>query len=334
LGVATPRPTIPDAWAEKGCCPFCEVARLQVRHAASAADQLTCGNCGAAFELELGGSRLHLTAAPAGYTLPPAAADWLPVTDARALLEKAPLPEAVPAPSAPPSTAAEAEPVAAPAPDAEPCLGDVTESAELMARAEGLLALGNSPVQIQVTLAKSGAAPAQVRLVMDAVLRTAQAKRERQVRLAWLLSCIVIVLAGAAAGVVFWTTQGTGSAASGTPPASAPAPTPTGLVGFLMSQPTPIVQTEPPSATGVPQATCPKLPADAATLFGGQPADWTFKPDVGGWIMTSLTARDISVPAGMEAGYFGIAAATGAAITNVEGPATIRQVNFVAITCP
>jgi hypothetical protein len=346
LGVTTPRPTIPDVWAEKGCCPFCGTARLQVRHEAAAADQLVCAGCGAAFELELGGSRLHLTAAPAGRPLPQGAAGWLSAADARALLESVqPPPAFEPAPVAPPRAAAAPAPrpssplVAAveaaihPAPVAEPCRGDVTESAEILTRAEGLLALGNTPIQIQVALAQSGAAPEQVKAVMEVVRGSVQAKQERQIRIAWLLSCIVIVLAAAAAGVGFWTTRQTASATSAAPLASAPPPTPTGLVGFLMSQPTPVVQTEPPPATDAPQAGCPKLPAEAAGLFGGQAADWTFKPDVGGWIMTSVTARDVHVPAGMGAGYFGVDSA-GAAITSVQGPANIQRVNFVAITCP
>jgi hypothetical protein len=171
--------------------------------------------------------------------------------------------------------------------------------------------------------------------VMETVGRAAHEKRERQIRTAWVLSGVVIIFVVAVAGAGLWLTRGSGPGSTpSAAPLTAPPPTPTGIVGFLLSQPTPVVQTGlPPTASSRGSLRCPTLPVDAAELFGGQSGDWTFKPDVNGWIMTSVIARDIRVPAGMEAGYFGIGA-NGATMTTVAGPAAIQGVNFVAITCP
>jgi hypothetical protein len=364
VGEVTPRVTIPEVWADKGCCPFCQAASLRVRHAPDVADQLVCGRCGAAFELELSGARIRLMEAPA--SLKPSSAvyqAWGSVAEVRARLQSAasvaprgavasssvPTAPAAPTapspgaelPSEPPLAASTANIISQPAPSsalesgptAVPSVLAACDEAELSARAEGLLALGNSPLKIQAALVQSGVPAEQVQAVMESVRRVAHQKRQQQIRTAWVWSGVVIVFVVLAAGAGLWFTRGPASSTV-SPFASVPPPTATGIVGLLLSQPTPVVQTEPPPAPGKAPARCPSAPIDAAVLFGGQAGDWTFKSDVNGWIMTSVTARNIHVPAGMEAGYFGIDAASGASMTQVVGPAAIERVNFVAITCP
>jgi rubredoxin len=48
------RDSIPDAWANKGCCPLCAASKMQVQHQSAGPDQLRCDACGVVFEVELG----------------------------------------------------------------------------------------------------------------------------------------------------------------------------------------------------------------------------------------------------------------------------------------
>ena len=105
----------------------------------------------------------------------------------------------------------------------------------------------------------------------------------------------------------------------------------------MLSLPTSVVQTEPPPKPGTggarPASRCPTTSNEAADLFGGQASDWTYKADAGGWLMTAITPKTITVPAGMMAGYLQFGSG-GANMNQVNGPAKIQNVNFIAITCP
>ncbi len=208
--------------------------------------------------------------------------------------------------------------------------------AELLQRAKALLALGNSPLQIQVALVQSGVAPELVQGVVATMRQLAHEQRQRQLRYAWLMTALVfacLVLA-AGIGVRLWHPAGvTVPGAAETPQ----PPTPTGVAGFLLSLPTPVVQTAPPQTTatgGVSQlGRCPNSAIEAASVFGGQAADWTYKVDAGGWIMTAIMPQIIYIPAGMLAGYLQFGQ-SGANVNQINGPARIHNVNFIAITCP
>jgi hypothetical protein len=247
--------------------------------------------------------------------------------------EGAPVPVPAPGAAAQESDVAQGTPV-----DLPSALAHCTE-AELMKRAETLLALGNSPLQIQVALVQSGVAPDLVKTVVEATRRLAQQKRQRQLRWTWLLTGLVIacLLLAAGGGWALWHRPAppAPSAAGTSRPPNGP-PTPTGVAGFFLSLPTSMVQTEPPPTPGSGPSRqtgrCPTSADEASSLFGGQAADWTYKADVGGWLMTAVTPKTIYVPASMVAGYLQFGAG-GANMSQVDGPARIQNVNFIAVTC-
>jgi hypothetical protein len=49
--------------------------------------------------------------------------------------------------------------------------------------------------------------------------------------------------------------------------------------------------------------------------------------------MTAITPQTLYIPAGMLAGYLQFGEG-GANMNQVNGPANIKNVNFIAITCP
>jgi hypothetical protein len=77
---------IPDAWAAKGHCPVCGGTPLQLRHEL-AADQLACGRCGAAFEVEDGGPRIRIQRLPARIAASPDD-QWRTGPEARAWVQQ------------------------------------------------------------------------------------------------------------------------------------------------------------------------------------------------------------------------------------------------------
>ncbi len=323
-----------------------------MRQTLGAPDQMVCAQCGSAFELEAGGSRLALTQGPSAVAsaIGGTTRIWLTVSELHALLQGppaagAPATVVASAPQPPPVTgqqppsSSEAPSAAAPSAPADMpvALAHCTE-AELMRRAENLLALGNSPLQIQVALVQSGVAPELVRTVVEAMRQLARQRRQQQLRWTWLLTglmmvCLLIWVGG---GWALWRRTTAGAPSATSQPTSGP-PTPTGVAGFFLSLPTSVFQTEPPPtpAAGGSRQTdrCPTSSYEASNLFGGQAADWTYKADASGWLMTTVTPKTIYVPAGMIAGYLQFGSGE-ASVNQVDGPARIRNVNFIAITCP
>ena len=170
---------------------------------------------------------------------------------------------------------------------------------------------------------------------MEVVRQLALQKRDRQVQSASRMAAIVVaLLALIVIGGIAFSFRSKIFPSSATSATAGPTqkPTPTGVAGFLMSLPTPVVQAAPSPAFGGTPSRCPGSTQEAASLFGGQASDWTYKPDAGGWIMTTIKAQTVQVPAGMLAGYLQFGEG-GANMSQVDGPATIRNVNFVAITC-
>ncbi|MEP7359587.1 MAG: hypothetical protein ABI847_20205, partial [Anaerolineales bacterium] len=60
-----PRYQLPDAWSGKGVCPVCRTAgSLRVAQQSVLPDRMECGVCGAAFEVQSGGTRIRLLVLP------------------------------------------------------------------------------------------------------------------------------------------------------------------------------------------------------------------------------------------------------------------------------
>jgi hypothetical protein len=83
---------------------------------------------------------------------------------------------------------------------------------------------------------------------------------------------------------------------------------------------------------GPQKSACPATPDTAAQLFGGDPQFWYRDMDeIPSWQMISPAASTVvKIPAEMTAGYVDNESFE---IRSVPGPATIRNVNFLVITC-
>ncbi|MBI3177679.1 MAG: hypothetical protein HYZ35_06785 [Chloroflexi bacterium] len=78
---------------------------------------------------------------------------------------------------------------------------------------------------------------------------------------------------------------------------------------------------------------CPVTPLQAAQLFGGDLSNWSKDEQTGGWMMiVAGPPVTVFVPANMSAGYLTIGEALN--MISVDGPATIDNANFVAVSCP
>ena len=95
----------------------------------------------------------------------------------------------------------------------------------------------------------------------------------------------------------------------------------------VLNVPTPSIDT-----TGPQTSPCPLTSDQASALFGGPSASWSYNHSNQGWILI-LAANPISVrvPANMLAGYLVIGDTL--EMRSVQGPATVHNVNFVAISC-
>jgi hypothetical protein len=87
-----PRFRLPDDWSGKGACPVCLTpGQLRVQHHEAAPDWMVCGYCGTAFEVETGGTRIRLAAAPPalGQTALDLLNIWLAPSELPTLIERA-----------------------------------------------------------------------------------------------------------------------------------------------------------------------------------------------------------------------------------------------------
>jgi hypothetical protein len=95
----------------------------------------------------------------------------------------------------------------------------------------------------------------------------------------------------------------------------------------VINVPTPSVDDQ-----GPPISDCPSTATAAEALFGGRSNDWSYHGDTGGWILVLAdNPATIRVPANMSAGY--LVLGNSLEMRSALGPATIHNVNFVAISC-
>ena len=95
----------------------------------------------------------------------------------------------------------------------------------------------------------------------------------------------------------------------------------------IINVPTPSVD-----PSGPPESPCPTSASQASALFGGAAANWSYNRDQQGWIFI-LANKPISIriPANMSAGYLVIGESL--EMRSALGPATLHNVNFVAVNC-
>ena len=98
----------------------------------------------------------------------------------------------------------------------------------------------------------------------------------------------------------------------------------------IINPPTPQVQLLPP-AIGQ-SGRCPRIPLEAAQLFGGSAGTWQAADMDRGWMYIAKDPVTITVPANMSAGYlvFGL---SNMEMRSVTGPAVIQNVFMITISC-
>lgn len=340
-----PLAMLPDAWAVQGRCPVCGAAPLTIERQLEA-DRLACARCGVAFEVEAGGPRIRWVRPPAGVAATPDNA-WRTAAEARAWVREHVRPASAAAPASAPLSPA---PVAAPSKPipsvpvvSAPPLALGLDVDEALVQARALLALRHTPAQIRAILEKSGQWTAEpVQAALAEVTRLDDQQRTRQSRALWLtvggaVSALLIVFV--AAGLVLARPWAAPLDTFRATPADAPAPNPASDLpaplqtlippGVRVLNATPVVRIGPDS--GAPEVSaCPRSPAEAAALFGGE-ADLWQSDDSGGWMLFSTSAVTVRVPAGMTAGY--LTFGQDLRLTDVSGPAALENVYMLAVAC-
>jgi hypothetical protein len=229
-------------------------------------------------------------------------------------------------------------------------------TAELLQRAQGLQRLGNSAARIRAVLQNLEATPEQIEEVMASIESVSRQRQSSDSRFIWLLGGITVLFFVVVFFATYWRFVPTSAQnifvpvptanprakatntlsvqsiaktlAPGIPVEMLPSLIPSNIpANFMLA--TPAVQRQP--TTGV-QTKCPKSPGQAAALFGGDASNWTYDADSNGWTMTQVgNGLNIRVPEGMRGGY--LLLVNGPEMRSVDGPATLKDINFIAITC-
>jgi hypothetical protein len=202
--------------------------------------------------------------------------------------------------------------------------------------------LGNKPKMIQLMLVQSGQTQEQADAIFEKLKKVAEEDARNQNRKFMMVAGISLLF------IVF--IAGTWLFASGKLPV---------LLGFVTVTPEPTQAANQPSAVsmllklipaeakpdlmnlpdttveknkGPAKAACPGTSLSAADLFGGDPSLWTRDMNqFPSWQMINPgDSITVKVPDGMTAGYVDNESFQ---MQSVHGPATIRNVNFLVITC-
>lgn len=313
------RKEIPDAWGARGICPACGAKPLKVVHSPDLPDYFLCPKCELSFEAEINLKAIRVKNVPEmlGFVEEKLRYRWVkPATLAHYLNNR----QALIQEKIKPAVQARA-------------LSDE----EVWNRMVSLYRLGNKPKMIQFMLIQAGATPAQADAGFARLKRLAEQDTERQSRKLLLaggitLFIIFAFIAGAAFTYNDINSQ-LGEKAAHRSTANQPL-TPLQVLdklpnavkpGFLKSAPV-RVETKGPG-----KAPCPNSAQEAAKLFGGQANLWQMGSQPGMWQMINPgNPATIRIPEEMYAGYIDNKTYV---TSSVNGPATIYNVNFIAIIC-
>ncbi len=229
---------------------------------------------------------------------------------------------------------------------ATPNVSSLNEKMEAAAeRAVELHKLGNTPQEVRSILERSsGLTPDQVAEVLNSLEKPEEKRKSSRLVLMFLIITVVIFTM-----LAWWFFNfQTVNVLQGTPQES--TPNEFSLAGKLV-EPTylPVqLQTlmpggiqifnEPPSTENatesqIPAASCPTTPGQAASLFGGQAADWSKDNQSNGWTMITQTqGLEVRVPANMSAGY--MIFEKGPEMRGVSGPIFVRNIYMISVSCP
>ena len=314
-----PRKDIPDAWAARGRCPLCASATLKVVHLPEYPDYLLCPPCELAFEVEMTAGIIRLKNIPEqlGFVEDELRHNWVQPAVLRKLLENR-------------RSIMDQKSRAAP----KQTLSDD----EVWQRMLALYRLGNKPKMIEFTLIQAGAAREQTEAAALRLKSWSEQEEKRQGQKLWLVGGVtaLLIVALVAGGWIFTNYQINNQLAQGRANSKALSQPnmplqvlnslPDGIKPEFLKAPPARVESVGPAATR-----CPLNSADAYKLFGGDIKGWQRGTTPDSWQMiTTGKPSTIHVPKGMYAGFIDN---TTFVFTSANGPATIYNVNFVAISC-
>jgi hypothetical protein len=206
------RKTIPDTWAQIGACPICDERTLSVLHIAGRPDQMTCGSCHVAFELEADGPNIRLQTLPPKYAayIQPAWQSWVTPHEIRRQLKVVEVAvETEPKTTPMPTDAAVRrlnQVISTPTPVsqdpsffADELPLEPLSQEEVTKRAAGLAALGNTSAEVRTALQRFNASEEQIAHAMAYVYAQKKSKKSRTPRAIIVVLLILIVCLGAAA---------------------------------------------------------------------------------------------------------------------------------------
>lgn len=229
---------------------------------------------------------------------------------------------------------------------ASPNVSSLNEKMEAAAeRAVELHKLGNTPQEVRSILERSsGLTPEQVAEVLNNLEKPEEKRKSSRLILIFLIITVVIFTMLAwwffnsqayneLQGTLQETTPNEFSLAGKlVDPTFLPAQLQTLMPGGIQ------IFNEPPSTekateSQIPAASCPTTPGQAASLFGGQMADWSKDNQSNGWTMITKTqGLEIRVPANMSAGY--MVFERGPEMRGVSGPIFVRNIYMISVSCP
>jgi len=312
------RREIPDAWAI-GHCPACQTAFLKVVHLPNATDYLICSKCELSFEVELDGAKIRVKNVPdqLGFMEQELRYRWVePSAMAYYFGNHLALKEQRVRSTARVSLSDE----------------------EVASRAISLHRMGNKPKMVEFILIQAGATPEQARAAFVKLKQHSEQEVEdlnRKFLMAGgviLLLAVVYVICRALTPIVISAQlqQGLASPADTTRQSNVFLQ----LLDIVPDAIKPDFLKPAPARwkfTGPARTRCPFTLADAAGIFGGEADDWARIGQSNGWqMMNADVATTISVPEGMHAAFMDNR--TGA-FSTIDGPATVRNINYVAILC-
>jgi hypothetical protein len=319
-----PLKQIPEAWGARGHCPACGTAPLRVVHLPDPADYLICPKCELSFEVEANAGNIRVKNVPEllGFAEGELHFHWVKPARLRELLDN--------------RKALIEKPVGTVAPGA---LSDE----EVWNRMLSLYHLGNTPKMVELIVMQAGATREQAEAAFARLKKRSEQDTRNQVRKFWILGGIIAVLAIVlVGGWAFAMNRINAELQQGIshPAAQNPAASPLEMLNalpdalkpaFLKAGPVQ-VQQQPLLLNGTKLTKCPTTPSAAAALFGGDAQAWSIPKETDkAWQMVGTGApATIKVPAGMVAGIIDPKTFN---FSSVNGPATIYNVNFIAIMC-
>ena len=176
------RMVIPDHWADIGRCPICNMPTLHVACQTGQPDQMACSSCGCGFEIAIAGPDIRMTWISPEYKqrLHSAEGVWLSAADIRRQMTQPIEQEDTQTGNDQPEQRMETSDL----PNQQPILNeaeitpvsDSSNQEEVTRRAIGLAELGNDPVRIRSTLARSSISEEMIQTALDEI-RTIKEKK-------------------------------------------------------------------------------------------------------------------------------------------------------------